>query len=120
MPGADTRSRSASSVAVMPGLCLIEASSETWPPVTPSEWISRRSSRARRRRTGLSRPATVIGSVSTIINLVNYSLEAPRAVGDEGDALAGLRDPVGVQRVRADHYVDVGLRAVDAVALPRD
>src|SRR6478609_2404749 len=98
----------------MPGLCLIDASSETWPPVTPSEWISRRSSRARRRSTGLSRPAIVIGSLTTrIINLVNCSSELPQAVGDEGHPLAGLVDSDGPKGVRADHHVDVGLRAVD-------
>src|SRR5216684_3432633 len=102
----------------MPGLCLIETSSETWPPVTPSEWISRRSSRASRRSTGLSRPAIVIGSLTTrIINLVNYSSELPGAVGDQRHALAGLGDPVGVQRFRPDHHVDVSLRPVDPVPL---
>src|SRR5258705_3814201 len=105
----------------MPGLCLMEASRETWPPVTPSEWISRRSSRARRRSTGLSRPAIVIGSLTTrIINLVNDSSKSPATVGYERHPLAGLRDAFGVQRVRADHHVDVRLRPVDAVPLGPD
>src|SRR6476660_2476220 len=102
----------------MPGLCLIDARSETWPPVTPSEWISRRNSRARRRSTGRSRPAIVIGSLTTrIINLVNDSSESPAAVGYERDPLAGLRDAVGIQCARADHHVDVRRRPIDAVPL---
>src|SRR2546421_10853879 len=100
----------------MPGVCLIDASRETWPPVTPSEWISRRSSRARRRSTGRKRPAIVIGSLTTrIINLVNCTLKAPGAVRDEGDAAARLRHALGVQRLGPDHHVDVRLRPVDPV-----
>src|SRR5207248_8574305 len=110
-----------SSAAVMPGLCLIDASSETWPPVTPSEWISRRSSRAKRRSTGRRRPAIVIGSLTTqIINLVNDTSKAPGAVRYELHAAPGLCDALGVQRIRSDHHVDVRLGAVDPVALLAD
>src|SRR5204862_91569 len=40
MPGTDIRSSAASSRIPMPGWYLICTSSETWPPVTPSDWIS--------------------------------------------------------------------------------
>ena len=45
MPGADMRSRAASSRTPTPGVSRIAESSEAWPAVTPSEWSSRRSSR---------------------------------------------------------------------------
>ena len=46
-----------------PGRRWIVKSSEAWPPVTPSEWISRRRCRFSFKRTGRSRFATVTASV---------------------------------------------------------
>ena len=81
MPGAEMRSRSASSEAVMPGFRLIWMSRVTWPLVTPRVWISRRSSRAMRSSTGrklfarVPLPRAAESFVVLIINLVNYSNE---------------------------------------------
>ncbi len=80
MPGADIRSCPASSEAVIPGFRLIWISSETCPPVTPSDWASRLNSRDSRSSTGRSWSASVraLGEegrafVIGIINLLNYS-----------------------------------------------
>ena len=68
---------------VDPGVPLIWISSDTWPPVTPSDWASRRSSRERRKSTGRSRSASArelargAGFDMGIINLLNYSNGQP-------------------------------------------
>src|SRR5215204_5867375 len=124
MPGADTRSRSASSRAVIPGCVLIAISSETCPPVTPIEWISRRRWRESRSSVGRSLFAIVRESLTErIINCVNGSgpprggagrSDLPAAVA-EGHAAALLRHARRLQVIGADHHVDVRSRPVDAV-----
>src|SRR5215217_3043078 len=125
MPGAETRSRSASSRAVTPGCVLIAISSETCPPVTPIEWISRRRWRASRSSVGRSLFAIVRESLTErTINCVNGSgpprggaggSDLPEAVADEGHAAALLRHARRLEVVGADHHVDVRSRPVDAV-----
>src|SRR6266511_1347558 len=74
MPGTDIRSREASSRTPIPGAYLIWTRSETWTPVTPSEWISRRSSRLSLRSTGRRRLATaVVSRVSASISLTRLT-----------------------------------------------
>ena len=69
MPGTDIRSSAASSRIPMPGRYLIWTRSETWPPVTPSEWISRRSCLLSWRSTGRSRLARTVGSAATAMGI---------------------------------------------------
>src|SRR5581483_3043785 len=65
-----------------PGWCLISAISETCPPVTPREWISRRSSRASRSSTGRSSLAiSVVSFTSLTINVVKYIESGTGTVG---------------------------------------
>src|SRR6266566_5793496 len=69
MPGTDIRSRAASSLIPIPGWYLIWTRSETCPPVTPSEWISRLSCLFSCSSTGRSRLARTVGSATTAVGI---------------------------------------------------
>src|SRR5436190_6210648 len=69
MPGTDIRSKAASSRIPIPGRHLIWTSSDTWPPVTPSEWTSRLSCLLSCRRTGRSRFARTVGSAAMTVGI---------------------------------------------------
>src|SRR5215208_5774038 len=114
----------------MPGCVLIAIRSETCPPVTPIEWISRRRWRESRSSVGRNLFAIVRESLTErIINSVNGSRpprggagrsDLPEAIADEGHAAALLRHARRLEVVGADHHVDVRSRPVDAAPSAAD